>query len=149
VVLIGIAQERGTGDGGVLAYLLTAPAGLARVWRADTRHQGGLPDVQRCDPRHQFNRLVGLLQLSHLASVGDQGKVAARELTGQTDAAGLACSRQQCRALRPAPSVRLSDGLIGAMAQPTSTGDRPLFSAQQGVTQGQERLSGQRLGDRQ
>jgi len=61
--------EQGTG-GGVLAYLLAAPAGLVWMRGTDTCHHRGLADIQRGDPRHQFDRLVGLLRVVHLESVG-------------------------------------------------------------------------------
>jgi len=61
------------------------------------------------------------------------GKKSGRRLPGElnraNNKAGLACSKHQCGALRPVPSVRHSDGLISAKAQPTSTGNQPpIFS---------------------
>jgi hypothetical protein len=40
---------------------------------------------------------------------------------------GLACSKQQCRALATAPTVRLLSGLNWHQASTTSTGNRPDF----------------------
>jgi hypothetical protein len=66
--------QQGTGGGGVLAHLLAAPAGLVRVRGTDTSHHRGLADVECGHPLHQFDRLVGLLQLAHLESVGERGE---------------------------------------------------------------------------
>src|SRR5829696_6673728 len=121
----GQVQQR-PGGPSVLPDFLAAVSRLVVVRHSDTHRQAALP-MSRAQTRSTRSTASSVSSMSITStSSWSQAERLPGEPTGR-NAGGLACSKQPCRALAAAPTVRLLSGLNWHQASTTSTGNQPDF----------------------